>query len=56
MEKNEFIFLTEAEGIDLLKPYNIPIPKSRLVNSVEEAKAAFDELQKPLVLKGMSPQ
>jgi acetate---CoA ligase (ADP-forming) len=56
MEENELLFLTEAEGITFLESYNIPIPESRLVNSLEEAKAAFGELQKPLVLKGMSPQ
>jgi acetate---CoA ligase (ADP-forming) len=56
MEENDLLFLTEAEGITFLEPYNMPIPKSQLVMSVEEAKAAFNALQKPLVLKGMSPQ
>ncbi len=47
--------LTEEEGYDILKAYNFPVPKSKLVTSKLEAIKASKEIGYPVVLKIVSP-
>ncbi len=43
--------LFEYQGKELFKKYGIPVPRSILVKSVDDAVGAFGELPKPVVLK-----
>lgn len=47
-------YLTQAECRPLLECYRLPLLKSRVVNNVDEAAAAADEFQTPVVMKVMS--
>jgi 4-hydroxybutyryl-CoA synthetase (ADP-forming) len=47
--------LLEEEGYEILKAYNFPIPKSKLVTNKEEAIKASKEIGYPVVLKIVSP-
>lgn len=48
--------LLEYQGKELFKEFGIPVPKSRLVFSLEEARSLLDkELTFPLVLKSQVP-
>jgi acyl-CoA synthetase (NDP forming) len=44
--------LSEFQSKDLLKDYGLPVPKGRLVASVDEAVEAAAEIGFPVVLKG----
>ena len=48
--------LSEAAGYELLKHYNIPVPRSAIVSTAEEAGRAADGIGFPLVAKIVSPQ
>lgn len=47
--------LDEFAGKQLLAAYGISVPKSAVINSADEAAAAFTKLTPPLALKIMSP-
>lgn len=47
-------YLTQAECRPLLECYRLPLLKSRVVNNVDEAAAAAEEFQTPVVMKVMS--
>ncbi len=48
--------LLEEEGQDILKAYGLPLPKSRLARSAEEAAKAAGQIGYPVVMKIVSPQ
>ena len=48
--------LSEADGYELLKQYGIPVPRSTVVHTAEEAGRAADGIGFPLVAKIVSPQ
>lgn len=43
--------LFEYQGKELFRKYGIPVPRSILCRSTEEARNAFDELRHPVVIK-----
>jgi len=47
--------LTEFEAKQILSLYDIPVTREMLVNSAEEAVAAFNTLIKPVAMKIVSP-
>ena len=47
--------MTEFEAKKVLSLYNIPVNQEMMVDSVEEAVAAFNALQKPVAMKIVSP-
>lgn len=47
-------YLTQAECRPLLECYRLPLLKSRVVSNVDEAAAAAEEFQTPVVMKVMS--
>lgn len=47
-------YLTQAECRPLLECYRLPLLKSRVVNNVDQAAAAAEEFQTPVVMKVMS--
>ncbi len=47
--------LPEIEAIEVFKAYNLPVLPSKLVNSVEDALMAVQEIGYPVVLKVVSP-
>ncbi len=47
-------YLTQAECRPLLECYRLPLLKSRVVNNIDEAAAAAEEFQTPVVMKVMS--
>lgn len=49
------LFLTEPEGIELLKEYGLTYPDHVLVHSAEDAVQAASRLGYPVVLKAVSP-
>lgn len=49
-------FLTEAEGLALIREFEIPYPRHRLATTATEAREAARELGLPVVLKIVSPQ
>ncbi len=48
--------LSEADGYELLKQYGIPVPRSTVVHTAEEAGRAADGIGFPVVAKIVSPQ
>lgn len=48
--------LSEAEGYDFLKKYDVPVPEYCIVNSPEKAAEASEKIGFPVVLKIVSPQ
>ncbi len=48
--------LTEIEAKEILKSYGIPIPKYKVVKTVEQALEAANEIGYPVVLKIVSPE
>lgn len=49
------VTLDEAQSLELLARYNLPVVEHRLCTSVEEAQAALESLGAPVVVKGCSP-
>ena len=47
--------LTEAEGKEMFKAYNIPVPGAAISNSADDAAAAADKIGYPVVMKIVSP-
>ncbi|MDD3406556.1 MAG: acetate--CoA ligase family protein [Methanomicrobium sp.] len=47
--------LSEAEGYDFLKKYDVPVPEYCIVNSPEKAAEASEKIGFPVVLKIVSP-
>jgi len=48
--------LSEAEGYDILRKYDIPVPQYQIVKSGEDAAHAAEQLGCPVVMKVISPQ
>jgi len=48
--------LSEAEGYDFLKKYDVPVPEYCIVNSPDKAAEASEKIGFPVVLKIVSPQ
>ena len=48
--------LSEAEGYDLLRKYDVPVPRYHIVKSGEDAVHAAETLGCPVVMKVISPQ
>ncbi|MEN6611680.1 MAG: acetate--CoA ligase family protein [Methanoregulaceae archaeon] len=48
--------LSEAEGYDILRKYDIPVPEYQIVKNGEDAAAAAEKLGCPVVMKIISPQ
>ncbi len=48
--------LSEAEGYDILRKYDIPVPEYRIVKNGEDAALAAEKMGCPVVMKIMSPQ
>jgi acetyl coenzyme A synthetase (ADP forming)-like protein len=48
--------LSEAEGYDLLRKYDIPAPEYKIAQTAEEAGEAADSIGFPVVMKIVSPQ
>jgi len=48
--------LSESDGYELLKQYGIPVPRSTVVHTAEEAGRTADGIGFPLVAKIVSPQ
>lgn len=48
--------LSEAEGYEFLKKYDVPVPKYRIVTSQDDAASASEEIGYPVVMKIVSPQ
>ena len=48
--------LTEADGYELLKEYNVPVPRYTLARTREEAVRAADVIGYPVVMKVLSKQ
>jgi len=48
--------LTEAEGYDLLRKYDIPVPQYNIVKNGEDAATAAERMGCPVVMKIISPQ
>ncbi|MDD3976582.1 MAG: acetate--CoA ligase family protein [Methanomicrobium sp.] len=48
--------LSEAEGYDFLKKYDVPIPEYRIATSAEDAAKKATEVGFPVVMKIVSPQ
>ncbi len=53
MEKR---LLTEAQGYDLLKEHDVPVPPHKIVKSDDEAAKAAEKIGYPVVAKIVSPQ
>ncbi len=53
MEKR---LLTEAEGYDLLKKHQVPVPPHKILKSADEAAKAAGKIGYPVVAKIVSPQ
>jgi acetyl coenzyme A synthetase (ADP forming)-like protein len=53
MEKR---LLTEAEGYDLLKRHDVPVPPHEIIKSADEAAKAAEKIGYPVVAKIVSPQ
>ncbi|MFA7694555.1 MAG: acetate--CoA ligase family protein [Methanoregula sp.] len=48
--------LSEAEGYDILRKYEIPVPEYQIVKNGEDAAAAAEKMGCPVVMKIISPQ
>lgn len=48
--------LSEAEGYDFLKKYDVPVPEYRIVKSADDAADSAAEIGFPVVMKIVSPQ
>ena len=48
--------LSEAEGYDFLKKYDVPVPEYFIINSPEDAAKAAEKIGFPVVMKIVSPQ
>lgn len=48
--------LSEAEGYDLLRKYDLPVPEYQIVTSGEDAGHACERMGCPVVMKIISPQ
>jgi acetyl coenzyme A synthetase (ADP forming)-like protein len=48
--------LSEAEGYDLLRKYDIPVPEYQIVKNGEDAAHACEKMGCPVVMKIISPQ
>jgi len=48
--------LTEAEGYELLKTFDVPVPAYRIARTAEEARRAAEAIGFPVVMKVISPQ
>jgi acetyl coenzyme A synthetase (ADP forming)-like protein len=48
--------LSEAEGYDLLRKYELPVPEYQIVKSGEDAAHACEKMGCPVVMKIISPQ
>ncbi|MBN2735161.1 MAG: acetate--CoA ligase family protein [Methanomicrobiaceae archaeon] len=48
--------LSEAEGYEFLKKYDVPVPKYKIVTSPDEAALASEDIGYPVVMKIVSPQ
>jgi len=48
--------LSEAEGYDILRKYDIPVPEYQVVKSGEDAASAAELMGCPVVMKIISPQ
>ncbi|MGC8663902.1 MAG: acetate--CoA ligase alpha subunit [Thermoplasmata archaeon] len=56
IEKEKRNFVTEIEAKEILESYKIPVAKTKLAKSKEEALKLADSLNSPLVAKIVSPQ
>ncbi len=48
--------LSEAEGYEILRKYDIPVPEFQIVKNGEDAAAAAEKMGCPVVMKIISPQ
>ena len=48
--------LSEAEGYDILRKYDIPVPEYQIVKNGEDAAQAAEKMGCPVVMKIISPQ
>ena len=48
--------LSEAEGYDILRKYDIPVPQFQIVKNGEDAALAAEKMGCPVVMKIISPQ
>jgi len=48
--------LSEAEGYDILRKYEIPVPEYQIVKNGEDAATAAEKMGCPVVMKIISPQ
>ena len=48
--------LSEAEGYDLLRKYDLPVPEYKIVKNGEDAAHACEQIGCPVVMKIISPQ
>ena len=48
--------LSEAEGYELLRKYDIPVPEFEIVKNGEDAAHACEHIGCPVVMKIISPQ
>ena len=48
--------LSEAEGYDILRKYDVPVPEYQIVKSGEDAANAAERMGCPVVMKIISPQ
>src|SRR5208337_1436541 len=48
--------LSEAEGYDMLRKYDLPVPEYQIVKSGEDAAHACERMGRPVVMKIISPQ
>ncbi|MCK9579916.1 MAG: acetate--CoA ligase family protein [Methanoregula sp.] len=48
--------LSEAEGYDMLRKYDLPVPEYQIVKSGEDAAHACEKMGCPVVMKIISPQ
>lgn len=56
IQENEQVFLMEHEGAKLLRKFDLPVAKSILATTEDQAITYASEIGYPVVLKGMSPE
>lgn len=56
IQEKEQVFLMEHEGAKLLRKFDLPVAKSILATTEDQAITYANEIGYPVVLKGMSPE